>query len=84
MNDHLGAFLGNQHHELDLLSRGVATDLLPLIMNFGRDRFAPTQFRAAVAAFNERSKRLCVAAGFQIVRRFEGPDGEFLELQRPA
>lgn len=68
----------------DLLSEGVATGLLPLVMDFARDRFAPDHFRTAVASFNERSTRLCLSAGFEIIRRFDGPHREFQELQRPA
>ena len=67
-----------------LLSEGIATELLPLVMDFARDRFAPEQFRTAVASFNERSTRLCLSAGFEIVRRFEGPGQEFQELMRSA
>jgi len=73
---------GGVHPEL--LSEGIATDLLPLIMDFARDRFAPEQFRTAVASFNDRSTRLCLSAGFEIVRRFQGPSREFQELVRQA
>jgi ribosomal-protein-alanine N-acetyltransferase len=68
----------------DLLSEGIATDLLPLVMDFARDQFAPQRFRTVVASFNERSTRLCVSAGFEIVRRFEDPTREFKELLRQA
>ncbi|MGB3736380.1 MAG: GNAT family protein [Ilumatobacter sp.] len=68
----------------DRLSEGVATRVLPLIMDFARDRFAPAYFRTAVASFNERSTCLCLSSGFEIVRRFEGPGREFQELLRPA
>lgn len=68
----------------DLLSEGVATRLLPVVMDFARDRFAPEKFRTAVASFNERSTRLCVSSGFEVVRRFDGPDREFQELLRPT
>ena len=73
---------GGVHPEL--LSEGIATDLLPLIMDFARDRFAPEQFRTAVASFNDRSTRLCLSAGFEVVRRFQGPSREFQELVRQA
>ena len=68
----------------DLLSEGIATEVLPLIMDFARERFAPIRFRTAVASFNRRSTRLCMSAGFEVVRRFEGPGREFQELSRPA
>ena len=68
----------------DLVSHGVATQVLPLLLDHARERFAPDRFRTAVASFNERSTRLCVSAGFEVLRAFEGPDREFLELIRPA
>lgn len=68
----------------DLVSQRLATQVFPLILEFGHERFAPERFRTAVASFNERSLRLCVAVGFREVRRFEGPGREFVELVRPA
>jgi ribosomal-protein-alanine N-acetyltransferase len=66
----------------DRVSQRLATQAFPLILQFGHDRFRPRQFRTAVAAFNERSLRLCASAGFREVRRFEGPGREFVELIR--
>ena len=68
----------------DLISEGIATRLLPMILDFAREQFAPEHFRTAVATFNERSTRLCLSAGFEVVRRFEGPGREFQELTRRA
>lgn len=68
----------------DLVSQGLATAVLPSLMDFARDRWAPERFRTAVASFNERSTRLCLSAGFTILRAFEGPGREFQELVRPA
>jgi RimJ/RimL family protein N-acetyltransferase len=63
------------------LSQGVATGLLPVAVRFAHDRFGATRVRAAVAAFNERSLRLCTSAGFRRVREFEGPESRrFVEL----
>ena len=47
----------------DRLSRGVAPALLPDVVRFARERFGATRLRAAVAAFNDRSLRLCTSAG---------------------
>jgi [ribosomal protein S18]-alanine N-acetyltransferase len=67
----------------DRLSQGVATALLPEVVRFARERFGATRLRAAVAAFNDRSLRLCTSAGFRRVREFPGPDGRpFVELVR--
>lgn len=66
----------------DLLSQGLATAFLPSILQHGADAFAPERFRAAVAAFNERSLRLCRSAGFATTRVFDGPGQPFHELER--
>ena len=64
------------------LSEGIATSLVPAAVRFAVDRFGATLVRAAVAAFNDRSLRLCTSAGFQRVREFEGPGGRpFVELE---
>ena len=64
------------------LSAGIATSLVPVAVRFAVDRFGATRVRAAVAAFNDRSLRLCTSAGFRRVREFEGPAGRpFVELE---
>jgi len=68
----------------DLTSQGLATEFLPSILAFGQERFRPERFRIAVATFNERSTRLCVAAGFTVARAFDGPGRQFNELVRPS
>ena len=68
----------------DLLSQGLAGQVLPLLLDFARQRFAPQRFRTAIASFNERSTRLCLTSGFRVVRRFDGPGREFHELERQA
>jgi [ribosomal protein S18]-alanine N-acetyltransferase len=65
----------------DVVSRGVATRLVPVIVDTVASTWHPQRLRTAVAAFNERSLRLCRAAGMLERRRFEGPAGrEFVEL----
>ena len=66
----------------DLVSNGIATQAFPAIIGFATSTFEATTFRTAVASFNQRSTRLCLAAGFRIARSFEGPGGEFRELLR--
>lgn len=65
----------------DLVSSGVASAVLPLLLRLARDVVQPDRLRTAVAAFNERSLRLCARAGFVERRRFAGPqDRPFVEL----
>jgi ribosomal-protein-alanine N-acetyltransferase len=64
------------------LGEGIGTALLPAAVRFAVDRFGATRVRAAVAAFNDRSLRLCTSAGFGRVREFDGPGGRpFVELE---
>ncbi len=65
----------------DRLSQGLASRLLPSALRFAAERFGAVRVRVAVAAFNERSLRLCASGGFRRVREFAGPDGRpFVEL----
>lgn len=68
----------------DMTSKRLATEAFPSILAFGQERFRPERFRIAVATFNERSTRLCLAAGFTVTRTFDDPGREFGELVRPA
>ena len=64
------------------VSQGLGTGLLPVVRRFAVEKFAPRRLRAAVAAFNERSLRLCTSAGFGPVREFDGPGNRpFVELR---
>jgi ribosomal-protein-alanine N-acetyltransferase len=66
----------------DAVSRGVATAIVPALLDEVGTRMAPSRLRTAVAAFNERSLRLCRSAGLVERRRFVGPaDREFVELE---
>jgi len=69
----------------DLTGRGLGAGFLRAILEFGERTFAPAAFRTTVAAFNERSQRLCVRAGFHPIDRFaRARDGvEFIILVRP-
>ena len=65
----------------DRVSQGLASRLMPAAIAFGTGKFDAAQFRAAVAAFNERSLRLCASAGFRRVGEFDGPrEQRFVEL----
>ena len=69
----------------DLVSRGTATLLMPAVCRFAAERFDPERLRVVIAAFNERSIRLCRSARFESIRAFTRPDGEpFIELVQPT
>lgn len=69
----------------EVTSRGVGTELLGQLLDFGRGRWAPTTFRVAVAEFNVRSLALCARVGFTVAGRLDGPGGRpFVELTLPT
>ena len=70
----------------DLTGRGLGAAFLRAVLDFGARTYAPAAFRTTVAAFNERSRRLCLRAGFRPVQRFaRARDGvEFIVLVRPT
>ncbi len=66
-----------------IMCGGSGTRLWPAVRAYALPRWQPDALRAAVAAFNERSTRLCLSAGFVVIREFEGPGGRpFRELLR--
>jgi ribosomal-protein-alanine N-acetyltransferase len=65
----------------DTVSQGRATALVPAVLDAVAAGLRPSRLRTAVAAFNERSLRLCRSAGLVERRRFDGPSGRpFVEL----
>ena len=69
----------------DHVSRGIGAEVLRQAITFAQDHFHASRLRVAVAAFNERSLRLCASAGFVEHRHFDGVAGDpFVELVRPA
>jgi RimJ/RimL family protein N-acetyltransferase len=72
----------------DLLGQGLGTAALAALLEYARREPAAACFRATVAAFNQRSLRLCARQGFRPVRRFcaATPTGAqtFIQLIRPA
>lgn len=66
----------------DLTGSGLGAAFLAAVLEHGRREFNPAAFRTTVAAFNERSRRMCARAGFRPVQRFSraGGDVEFVVL----
>lgn len=70
----------------ELTGRGFGSNIINAGINFALNKFAPSAFRATVAAFNRRALNLCKRAGFSPVKTFErAEDGrEFIILWRKA
>ena len=65
----------------DAVSQGIASALVPAVLGAVVAGLRPARLRTAVAAFNERSLRLCRSAGLEERRRFAGPsERPFVEL----
>ena len=72
----------------DLTGRGLGLSFLLAGLEFARERYAPAQFRLAVAAFNQRAIRVYERAGFRqgesYMHRTNGGEHLFLRMERPA
>ena len=71
----------------DLVGHGHSGPFLAAILDFARAEYASPRFRATVAGFNQRSRRMFEKAGFGIVDRFlcdSAPPVEFVILVRKA
>lgn len=66
----------------DLTGRGLGARYLAAVIRFARRELGATRLRVTVAEFNARALRLCEAAGFRRVERFEGRDRRFWILER--
>lgn len=67
----------------DLTGKGLGAGVLAEILVYAHTRYTVTAFRATIAAFNQRSQRLFLRAGFQETDHFQSPWGmEFLILVR--
>lgn len=69
----------------DWTGKGYGSPAIRAILEYGRIHFQPTHFRATVAAWNQRSQRVCLQQGFREIARFHNPAGvEFVLLWREA
>ncbi len=70
----------------DLTGRGIGLAFLLAGLDFGRERFAPTTFRLAVATFNTRAIGVYERAGFERGKVFmhhtNGGEYEFMSMTR--
>ncbi len=68
--------------------QGLGRSFVEAGLDFGRRRFAPTEFTLSVASFNRRAITVYERVGFSAVRVFahwtNGGEWEFVEMQRPA
>ena len=70
----------------DWTGRGVGVAFMQAAFAFAREAFAPTHFRATVAAQNRRARRVCERVGYRRQSAFTHPttDAAFVILTREA
>lgn len=64
----------------DLAGHGRGLGFLEAIMDFARKRYGVTRFRATIAAFNTRSRRVFEKAGYVETQRFRSRGTQPLEF----
>lgn len=64
----------------DLAGQGRGLGFLEAILDFARDRYAPSRFRATIATFNHRSRRVFEKAGFVETQHFVSASARPLEF----
>jgi [ribosomal protein S18]-alanine N-acetyltransferase len=72
----------------DLTGMGFGEEYVETGLEFAREKFGPTEFQLAVAAFNARAIRVYERAGFSRGRTYDqetnGGVFRFVEMTRPA
>ena len=72
----------------DCTGRGLGGSFLSAALNWLDERFAPSEFTLAVAAFNQRAITVYERVGFRTSRTFRhrtnGAEWDFVEMRRSA
>ena len=66
----------------DLTGRGLGPEFVRAGLRFAAETYSPPAFRLTVAAFNQRAASAYETVGFEVVRKFGGPDSEWLIMQK--
>jgi ribosomal-protein-alanine N-acetyltransferase len=68
----------------DLVGQGLGRDFVSAILDYAVAEFSPKQLRLLILSWNERSRKVAHALGFEIERTVQSAEGEFFVLVRPA
>ena len=68
----------------DCVGKGLGRVFVTAIVNFAIEKFAPQQLRLLILSWNQRSRKVAEALGFQKRGIVKGVDGAFLVMIRPA
>lgn len=59
----------------DMTGQGRGRDITRQVLNFAREQYAPSMYRATIIAWNKRAQAVCLQNGFRQSRRFASDDG---------
>lgn len=66
----------------DLVGHGFGRAFVTCILRFAIDRFSPKRLRLLILGWNERSRKVAEALGFELNGEIESKEGAFLVMVR--
>ena len=67
----------------DLVGRGLGRAFVTAILDFAVEEFSPQRLRLLILSWNERSRKVAEALGFDIDGTIRSVEGNFLVMLRP-
>ncbi|SRR6266516_1717185 len=68
----------------DLVGQGMGRAFVTAILDFGVQEFSPQRLRVLVLNWNERSRKVADALGFETKETVSRAEGDFVVMTRPA
>ena len=68
----------------DLVGRGLGRAFVEAILDFAVDQFSPRRLRLLILSWNERSRKVAEALGFEDEGVVPSDEGDFLVMTRPG
>jgi [ribosomal protein S18]-alanine N-acetyltransferase len=68
----------------DLVGQGLGRTFVTAILDFAAQAFEAERFRLLILDWNERSRRVAAALGFEEERQVQSNEGRFRVLSRPV
>jgi len=66
----------------DLMGQGLGREFVGAILDFAVRRFSPSRLRLLILDWNDRSRKVAVALGFESEGVLQGTEGDFLVMTR--
>jgi [ribosomal protein S18]-alanine N-acetyltransferase len=68
----------------DLMGQGLGREFVRVILDFAIRRFSPRRLRLLILAWNDRSRKVAEALGFERERILRSAEGDFVVMTREA